>query len=67
MRRFPSQGRRRAVIENVKPEIDGGRFAIKRVVGESVTVEADIFADGHDLLRAVLKYRRHTRPLARGF
>jgi starch synthase (maltosyl-transferring) len=60
MGRIPQEGRQRVVIENVKPEIDGGRFAIKRVVGESVTVEADIFADGHDLLRAVLKYRRHT-------
>jgi starch synthase (maltosyl-transferring) len=57
MGRFPSEGRQRAVIENVKPEVDGGRFAIKRVVGETVTVEADIFSDGHDLLRAVLKHR----------
>ncbi len=45
------------VIENVAPEIDGGRFAIKRVVGERVVVEADIFADGHDSLAAVLKFR----------
>jgi starch synthase (maltosyl-transferring) len=57
MGRFPADGRQRVVIENVKPEIDGGRFAIKRIVGETVTVEADIFADGHDLLRAVLKHR----------
>ncbi|HXV73641.1 MAG TPA: maltotransferase domain-containing protein, partial [Sphingomonadales bacterium] len=45
------------VIENVKPQIDGGRFPIKRVVGERVDVTADIFADGHDALAAVLKYR----------
>ena len=45
------------VIENVAPEIDGGRFAIKRTIGERVMVEADIFADGHDLLAAVLKFR----------
>src|SRR5204863_2966747 len=57
MARFPADGRQRVAIENVKPEIDGGRFAIKRIVGETVTVEADIFADGHDLLRAVLKHR----------
>ena len=50
-------GRRRVVIETVAPEIDGGRFAIKRVVGERVVVEADIFADGHDSLAAVLKFR----------
>jgi starch synthase (maltosyl-transferring) len=51
------EGRCRVVIENVTPEIDGGRFAIKRVVGEGVAVEADIFADGHDSLAAVLKFR----------
>jgi starch synthase (maltosyl-transferring) len=49
---------RRVVIEGVAPEIDGGRFAIKRTVGEAVHVEADIYADGHDLLRAVLLYRQ---------
>jgi len=48
----------RAVIEKVKPEIDGGRFPAKRVVGERMTVEADIFTDGHDALAAALLYRR---------
>ena len=41
---------RRVVIERVRPEINCGRFAIKRVVGETVVVEADIFADSHDQL-----------------
>jgi starch synthase (maltosyl-transferring) len=50
-------GRRRAVIENVQPSVDGGRFAIKRVVGEAVVVEADAFADGHDAVRVVVRYR----------
>jgi starch synthase (maltosyl-transferring) len=45
------------VIEAVMPEIDGGRFPAKRAVGETVTVEADIFADSHDSLAAVLRYR----------
>jgi len=44
----------RVMIANVAPAIDGGRFAIKRVVGETVTVTADIFAEGHDELTAVL-------------
>jgi starch synthase (maltosyl-transferring) len=52
------QGRSRVVIENVKPEIDCGRFAAKRTVGEPMTVEADIFADGHDALSARLLYRK---------
>jgi starch synthase (maltosyl-transferring) len=51
------EGRRRIVIEGVKPEIDGGRFPIKRTIGEAVEVEADIIVDGHDTLSAVLLYR----------
>jgi starch synthase (maltosyl-transferring) len=54
-------GRCRVVIEGVSPEIDAGRYAIKRVTGEIVQVEADIFADGHDVLSARLKYRPATR------
>ncbi len=56
------EGRWRTVIEGVKPEIDGGRFAIKRTVNEEVVVEADIFTDGHDALSAVLLYRRESEP-----
>ena len=49
----------RVVIEHIHPEIDGGRFPIKRAVGERVEVVAEIFADGHDVLAAVLRHR-HT-------
>jgi len=49
------EGRKRVVIEGVRPEIDCGRFPIKRVVGETVVVEADIFTDGHDALAASLR------------
>ncbi len=52
-----TEPRIRAVIERVKPEIDCGRFPIKRVVGDRVTVEADIFTDGHDALSARLLFR----------
>ncbi len=51
------EGRVRAVIESVRPEIDCGRFAIKRTTGEKVVVEADIFADGHDVVSARLLHR----------
>ncbi|MBS1222634.1 MAG: alpha amylase catalytic region [Proteobacteria bacterium] len=51
-------GRKRVIIEGVTPEIDGGRFPIKRTVGESVVVEADVFTDGHDSLSCVLQYRK---------
>jgi starch synthase (maltosyl-transferring) len=47
----------RAVIENVSPCVDGGRHPIKRIVDERTVVEADIFADGHDALAAVVKFR----------
>lgn len=53
----------RVVITNVTPEIDAGRFPIKRVVGEMVAVEADIFADGHDVLSASLLYKDEGKDL----
>ncbi len=53
-------GRQRVVIENVQPEIDAGRFPIKRVIGQTVAVEADAFSDGHDALRCVLRCRHET-------
>ena len=48
----------RVAIEGVMPEIDGGRFAVKRTVGDVLTVEADIYCDGHDKIAAALLLRR---------
>jgi len=56
----------RVIIEGVQPEIDGGRFPIKRSVGESVEVEADIFTDGHDVISTLLLYRRETDATWKG-
>src|SRR6202047_2249015 len=53
---------RRVVIENVQPQVDCGRFPIKRTMGDRVSVSADIFADGHDILYAVLRHRRAAQP-----
>jgi starch synthase (maltosyl-transferring) len=53
----PSGAAPRAIIENVQPDIDAGRFPAKRVQGETVLVEADVFADGHDKVAADLLYR----------
>ncbi len=47
----------RVVIEGVEPEIGHGQFAVKRVVGDDILVSADIFADGHDRLAALLRWR----------
>jgi len=55
-------GQVRVIIEGLKPEIDCGRFPVKRVVGESVVVEADIFADGYDCISALLLYRKEDDP-----
>jgi len=46
--------RGRAVILAVRPEIDGGRYPAKRVVGEPLEIEADIVGDGHDVVRAII-------------
>jgi len=56
------RGRCRVLIEGVTPEINAGRYPIKRVPGEIVVVEADVFADGHDQLSVVLKFRREGAP-----
>jgi starch synthase (maltosyl-transferring) len=50
-------GRVRAVIDAVKPAVDGGRFPAKRVVGEPVAIEAYCFADGHDRLGVLLEWQ----------
>jgi starch synthase (maltosyl-transferring) len=47
----------RIAIEAVTPCIDDGRFAVKCVVGDVVTVEADVFMDGHDKLAVALRWR----------
>ena len=45
------------IIENVYPELDCGRYSVKREVGDRFEVWADIFKEGHDFLAAVLRYR----------
>ena len=47
----------RVIIDRVRPEIDAGRFPIKRTVGEKVKVRADILTDGHDALSGLLLFR----------
>jgi starch synthase (maltosyl-transferring) len=49
-------GRMRVVIEEVCPRVMNGEFAVKRAVGEDVSVRADIFSDGHEVIRAVVHY-----------
>jgi len=49
---------RRVVVEGVTPEVDEGRYPAKRTVGEDVVVEADVYADGHDVIAAMLLWRK---------
>jgi starch synthase (maltosyl-transferring) len=54
--------RRTVVIESIAPTVDGGRYPIKREVGDRLEVSADVFKEGHDLLLVFLKYRRASEP-----
>src|SRR5436190_1370340 len=64
-RAFPT-----AVIENVQPLVDCGRYMVRRVAGDDLAVEADVFKDGHDVVAAALKWRKlgethwHETPMA---
>ncbi len=66
----PQAANRVVVIENVTPQIDGGRHPIKRIAGDRIEVRADVFREGHDALAAVLLHRErgadrwHESPLA---
>ncbi len=52
-------GRKRVIIENVKPSIDGG-FAVKRIEGEMLKVSADLLCDSHDSIGAEVLYKKRT-------
>jgi starch synthase (maltosyl-transferring) len=45
------------IIEDVTPAVEGGRYPVKRVVGEPCVVEADVFREGHQILRVVVQWR----------
>jgi starch synthase (maltosyl-transferring) len=57
-RDLPDEGRARVVVEGVWPQVDAGRFPVKRIVGDEFAVHADVFADGHDELSVRLRWRR---------
>ena len=51
-----TEGKKRVVIERLSPQVVGG-FPVKRTVGEKVEVTADVFSDGHDIVKAAILYR----------
>ncbi len=54
------QKQTRIVIENVLPQIDSGSYFIKRIIGQSITVSADVFSDGHDIIQCCVKYKHES-------
>ena len=56
---LPAHGRQRVALEHATPEVDGGRFAVKRTVGDLLLAEVDAFTDGHDLVAGIVRYQRH--------
>jgi starch synthase (maltosyl-transferring) len=54
---YLNTGRARAIIANVSPSVDNGLYPVKRTVGEWLSVEADVYTDGHDLVRSWLLFR----------
>jgi len=57
-------GRRRVVALALRPEVDGGRYPVKRILGDALEVEADFVADGHDVLRGVVLYQHAAEATA---
>jgi starch synthase (maltosyl-transferring) len=53
----PQRPPRRIVIQYATPSVDGGRYPVKRCVGDRVTVSVDVFRDGHEKIRAALRHR----------
>lgn len=51
------QNQTRIIIENVKPQLDGGDFFIKRIINQEVNITADVFSDGHDVIECCVKYK----------
>ena len=48
---------RRVIIENVQPQIDNGTFFIKRIIGQSINITADVLSDGHDVMQATIIFK----------
>src|SRR5919106_1908318 len=63
---IPERLSRRAIVERIRPAIDNGRWPIKRTVGETVQVWADIIVDGHDVVVAVVRDRQTATASGKG-
>ena len=50
----PAEGRKRVIIEEIQPQVDCGRYPVRRVIGDRIDISAAIFSDGHDHVSAQL-------------
>ena len=53
----PDGGLRRVILEGASPEVDGGRYPAKRIVGDTIVAECDLIADGHDAIAGRVLFR----------
>jgi starch synthase (maltosyl-transferring) len=56
----PAEGRKRVIIEEIQPQVDCGRYPARRILGDTCTISAAIFGDGHDHVAARLLYRHES-------
>jgi starch synthase (maltosyl-transferring) len=56
----PAEGRKRVIIEEIQPQVNCGRYAAKRTLGDTVTITATVFGDGHDHVAGRLLYRHQS-------
>jgi starch synthase (maltosyl-transferring) len=56
------KGQQRVIIENIAPQVDCGKFPVKRVINDKIRIEADIFGDSHDVLSAEVLFRYTNEP-----
>ena len=51
----------RVLLTNIQPQIEGGSYAVKRIVGQELTVTADVLCDGHDVIQASVRYKHQSK------
>jgi starch synthase (maltosyl-transferring) len=54
---LPVRRPERIRIERIWPQIDGGRYPVKRALGERVEVWATLVRDGHEVLGGAVRFR----------
>ena len=54
---FSTQLTQRVIVENVSPAIEGSPYAVKRVLGDDVDIEADLVCDGHEIVQGRVLFR----------